>query len=331
MSALDEFRQDPVSGDWVLVATKRGKRPHDLKKYEHFMQPIETCPFEDFGKSGNEVVWAYPNPNPIVTVIRNKYPAVEAGACVPSHEYGPYQVNFAVGWHDIIVFRDHDRHLADFTKDEMILVTRAYKKRYTELMNTAECTAYVFLFHNYGKEAGASLSHPHSQIISLPILPPDVWRSLHGSQRFYKEHHRRVYDLTVTWEKEQARRVIYENDFFIAFCPFVSKNPYEIRIFAKDGHAHFDKMPETLDPYFADIFLAVLNKVRKALNDPPFNFFIHTAPTEAVPGTMHEFYTWHVEILPKVKIDAGFELGTGIEINSVDPDDAAQLYNESGI
>ena len=322
---LNEFRQDLVSGDWVLFSTGR---KHSIRKFEIMHQPKNECPFENLKESQQEIISQYPDEeNPTVTIIKNKFPAVISGICGPDRLEGPVSVHDATGIHEVIVYKDHDRHFSDFSVDQMTDTVRVYKKRYQEIaLEKSNCTSYIMIFHNYGQEAGASISHPHSQIISTPILPPDISRSIRGSYKFYKENKKRVYDVLVNWEREEKKRIVYENDIFIAFCPFFSKNPYEVRIFAKDGHAHFEKMPDELDKYLADALVNVLKKIKTVLNDPPFNFFIHTAPTEAQwdKVNFHEFYHWHIEILPKLSIMAGFELGTGIDINVVDPDQAAE-------
>jgi UDPglucose--hexose-1-phosphate uridylyltransferase len=334
---LNEFRQDLVSGEWVLFATERAKRPLNGENKENSNDykyaSKENCPFEDFQKSGNESLWFYPdNVNWNVAVIKNKFPAVKRGACKPMTTLGFFNIQEAVGYHDLFVYKDHDKTLADFSNDEFVNIIRAYKKRYKEMAELEGCVKYILIFHNYGREAGASIYHPHSQIISLPILPPDVAKSLNGSIEFYKKNEKRVYDVLLNWELKENKRVIYENDLFIAFCPFVSKYPYEVRIFPRDSHAHFEQLPDAFDKYLADAMRVVLNKIKKALNNPPYNFFIHTASVDEDPDSkFHEFYTWHIEILPKIKINAGFEMGTGIDINVVDPDYAAKLLRETNV
>ena len=322
---LNEFRQDLVSGDWVLLASGRAKRPnHDINKKD-FYQPKEGCPFENLKNSGQEIVWGYPeNENWRAMVIKNKFPALKPGLCGPNKKIGPFNSNDATGSHDIIVFRDHDLLFSDFSKEQMVDAIRVYKKRYQELAGSSECVEYVMIFHNYGAEAGASIYHPHSQIISLPILPPDVKSSISGSYDFFQKNKKKVYDLIIEWERSEKKRIAYENDFFIAFCPFVSRSPYEVRVFSKDSHAHFEKMPDEMDKHLADALIAVLQKIKKALGNPPYNFFIHTAPIKEKSESFHEFYHWHIEILPKISISAGFELGTGIETNIIDPDQAAE-------
>jgi len=314
----------------VLIATGRKKRTREAEKRERFYQSPEECPFDDLEKSGQEVVWKQPDPQLWkIAVIKNKYPAVLSGNCGPTEAFGPYSVHGGRGTHDVFIYRNHETQLHDFSTEELVMVTRAYKKHMREIGDSGGCTKYVMLFHNFGREAGASIYHAHSQIISTPILPSSVQRSLFGAYRFHAEHRRRVSDVMMFWEKEQGKRVVLENDFFIAFCPFASRHPAEVRIYPKSGHSHFEEMPDEIDKYFADMLRVVLQKIKKAFDEPSFNFYIHTAPVEQTLGDIHEFYSWHMEILPKLKIDAGFELGTGIDINVVDPDEAATMLREA--
>lgn len=330
---LNEFRQDLVSGEWVLFATGRAKRSQVQKKDndndKDYRSPA-NCPFEDFKRSGNELVWFYPDEkNWQIAVIKNKFPAVVPGICGPGKTAGLFNTHDAIGTHDLFVYRDHDRHLSDFTLDEIVGLICSYKRRYKEIINTKGCIQYILIFHNFGRDAGASIYHPHSQIISMPILPPDVSRSVHGSEKFYREHKNNVYDILVQWELNSRSRIIYENDRFVALCPFASRTPYEVRIFMKKGEPHFEQLPDDFDNELADVLLLVLKKIKKALDDPSFNMFIHTAPVESIHA--HDFYNWHIEILPKAKVVAGFEMGTGVDINIVDPDEAAELLRNTDV
>ena len=329
---LNEFRQDLVSGDWVLYSTQRSRRPQE-HKYADSYQPKEGCPFEDPKASGQEIIEFYPSlagqaeDDWFAASLKNKYPGVKQGICSPGFQNGPFEIHGAIGSHEVIVYKDHEKHFADFSQAEAVNAIRFYKKRYQSISEgeNKDCTRYIMIFHNFGKEAGASIYHPHSQVISTPILPPDVASSISGSYDFYEKNKKRVYDVIIDWEKEQKKRIVYENDLFIAFCPFVSKIPYEVRIFLRDSHAHFEKMPDEFDKYLADALISVLKKIKGALNNPPYNFFIHTAPFEnGLANPAHEYYSWHIEILPKLSISAGFELGTGVDINIVDPDMAAE-------
>jgi len=175
--------------------------------------------------------------------------------------------------------------------------------------------------HNYGKEAGASIYHPHSQIFGISIIPPDVQSSLDGSRRYYHKEGKCVHCVMIEYELKDKSRLIFENEHFIAFCPFASRVNYEVRIFPKFHSPNFEKINENQEKQLAEIFRICLNKIYEKLNNPAYNFFIHTAPTT----TEHiEHYHWHIEILPRISKWAGFEIGTGIEIITVAPEEAAK-------
>jgi UDPglucose--hexose-1-phosphate uridylyltransferase len=327
---LNEFRQDLVSGEWVLFATGRAKSLRDDENKD-FYQTKRECPFEDL--SQQTVVWKYPDENNVSTiVIKNKYPAVRAGLCTTIQEFGPFKTFDPVGDHEVIIFKEHDHGIYMFSADEFKSMVKVYKKRFLELTKESECAKYILIFHNQGKTAGASLYHPHSQIITMPILPPDVAHSINGSFEYYKKHKKRVYAELLEWEQKERKRIVYENKEFIVFCPYVSKYPYELRIFSKESHAHFHQISEASEEFLADAIYTSLQKMKGALDSPPFNMFVHTAPLANDFGVhTHEFYHWHIEIIPHLKIDAGFEMGTGIEVNPVDPDESAEVLRNANI
>ncbi|MBI2063695.1 MAG: galactose-1-phosphate uridylyltransferase [Candidatus Yanofskybacteria bacterium] len=333
---MNEFREDLVSGEWVLFATGRAQRPElaKLKKAKVKTTPKSKCPFENPEKYGNVVVAEYLNKEQsdwAIKVVKNKYPAVLEGDIGLPRKTGPFNVQNAKGIHEVVIFREHDRFLHEFSKEELVETLRVYQERYRTMMDGGTHGKYALIFHNHGIRAGASVPHPHSQIMSIPVLPPDVKRSIHGSEKFYREHNKRIYDVMIDWERSEKKRIVYENKYFIAFCPFVSKTPHEIRIFPQESHAHFEKMPEEQLPYLGEILLLVLRKIQSALENPDYNFFIHTAPLEGSSIDAHEFYTWHIEVLPKVSTFGAFELGSGIDVNITDPDDSARLFRETPV
>jgi UDPglucose--hexose-1-phosphate uridylyltransferase len=339
--AVSEFRQDLVSGSWVLISTGRSKRPHASDQEPKVHPPKEGCPFEDPQAAGNgEPLCVLSHGEELSTkdykdkwtvqVIANKFPALQRGVCGPARINGPARVFDANGFHELVITRDHERSFAQFTSEETQEVLRAYRSRY-EVISRDDCGAYVLIFHNHGPSAGASIYHNHSQIISTPILPPEILASIHGSEQFFKNYGTKVHDLLIEWELDQKIRIVYENEQFIAFCPFTSKSPYEIRIFPKISSARFELIDDKGIVQLADALNTIFRKLHKALGDPDYNFYIHTAPVAKDPSVSYDFYHWHIEIVPRIKIDAGFELATAISINSVDPDEAAQLLRETTV
>ena len=323
---MAELRKDIVSGDWIIIAPRRGRRPHELRKNKSKREvfDIKNCPFEDPGSSGNYPILIYPDRNDWqVQIIKNKFPVLEEhvlGECATEEKSGPYSLIHASGYHDVVITRDHFKNLSELTKKEAMLLFGIIRDRYL-MLSEDNCVGYISIFQNWGSEAGASIYHPHYQIIALPVIPPDVNHSLLGSAENFKENKTCVHCKIIEWEMQKKERVIFENERAIAVAPFFSKEPYETRIFPKKHLSYFEN---TFSEDFDDVIEAlqnVLKKVKEKLNDPDYNFFIHTALLKNKDAFGH--YHWHIEILPKMNISAGFELGTGIEINSVDPDEAA--------
>lgn len=326
---ISELRQDLVSGEWVVVSRARALRPHPkFKKRKRFNQSKKTCPFENPQKSGNKkpvLIYYWPNSKKwILQVIPNKYPAFGKGYCSYEHKEGPYTWLDGVGFHEVIILKDHNKHLATFSEVEINFLFKAYQERYLKLKNRA-CVEYIFIFHNYGIEAGASLSHPHSQLIAIPIIPPDVSLSIKGAKEYWLKNKKCVHCEMIKWEKKVKKRVIFENEEFIVFLPFASKVNFEVRIYPKKHNNCFESITDKERKSLAQVTKIVFEKIYKNLNDPAYNFFIHTAPVES---DFFKFYHWHIEILPKTSIYAGVELGTGIEILSVSPEDAAKLLRQ---
>lgn len=337
---LNEFRQDLVSGDWVLFATGRAKRPNAT---EHSVPDIGTpnqsagadateqagisCPFDDPKASGQEIISEYKKSNgeKWVTVIKNKYPAVRPGACAPIETIGPFSRTAANGFHEVLVTADHDRNFPEFTTEETEIVLGVYRDRYLEI-SKYECGEYIQIFNNSGAKAGATVEHPHSQILSTPVLPPVVARSLRGSADFYKKNRKKVHEVILEWEMGQKKRIVFENNLFVCFCPFSSKRPYEVRIFPKIGCARFELTDDIFLNGCAEALNFCLNRLKKILGGKlDYNFFIHTAPVhESAEPLCSEFYRWHLEIVPHYSILAGFDYSTGIIVNVIDPDKAAK-------
>jgi UDPglucose--hexose-1-phosphate uridylyltransferase len=327
--AQSELRQDIVSGDWILVAPGRKNRPQQFINKDKPKRPSKKgCLFENPEKAGGgfPIIVSPPKESPWIQVVPNKFPAVtHEGIMSVVAKQGPFFVIPGVGHHDLIVTRDHNKNFPKLPLEEARLVMETFRRRYKMLMEDSY-VAYISIFHNWGLNAGASIYHPHYQIITMPIIPPIIQHSLTGSAKYYRDNNRCVYCTAIKWEKSQKKRVIYENDEAIAFAPFVSHNPFEIKVFPKKHISFFeDTSPEVLGSVTEALHRS-LKKIEKKLKYPDYNFFLNTAPTVGKDKNTH--YHWHIEIKPKIQIEGGFELDTGIEINVVDPDTAAEFLRK---
>jgi len=331
---VSQLRKDLVSGGWVIIAPKRTQRPFNFKKASVFKRLkgfIKNCPFEDPQLSGHEapslVLKSAKNKNRwAVQVVKNKYPALNGGIQKIKHE-GPYELRDGVGVHEVVILRDHNKNLYQLSSKEMEGLIRAYILRYQEL-SLLSYISYISIFHNSGPSAGASIDHPHSQIMALPIIPPDVEHSIRGSLNFHRKTGKCVHCVMIDFEKKSRKRIVFENKKFIAVAPFASNQSFEVRIFPKKHSPQFEFMSAEDIKCFSDALSAVLKKISKALGNPDYNFFLHTAPVTAFYYT---HYHWHLEILPKRGTYAGLELGTDVIIVSTLPEDAAKILRSTKI
>lgn len=338
-----ELRFDPVSSDWVVIATFRARKPESFKKEKRkiWREKKEACPFCNITsqetptliyENGRKVPWEQPltpkgrvlarviPPGWTTIVVPNKYPAFTQGPDLQERRQGPYYLMNGIGFHEVIVTRSHTKSIARFSLGQMREVLDVYQERYLDLMNE-KFVNYISIFHNHGPEAGASVAHPHSQLIAVPLTDPDIKGSLEGSERYWSAHKKCVHCMMLEWDLKDGRRIVFENKEFVVLCPFASRVSFEIRIFPKEHHAYFERITAEQKDYLAEAFLTALRKLYKGLANPPHNFFLHTAPCD---GKNYDHYHWHWEILPKTATWAGFELGTGIEISTIEPEKAAE-------
>ena len=333
-----ELRFDLVSGDWVVIATGRARRPETFKKDKKIQEHIlpKDCVFCNLSTQEKPLLVFY-NGKQIETAanggvpkrwsvvsVPNKYPAF-----MPNHQTnkrceGPYHMMDAVGFHEVVITRNHRKQIAQFSQEKIKEVIDVYQDRYVSLMEE-RFVNYVSIFHNHGIEAGASIAHPHSQIIAMPIMDPDIRSGLDHSKDFFKKNKKCAHCLMSKWDIKHKTRIVFENKEFVALCPFASRVAFEIVISPKQHSAYFERITEKQKWGFAEAIQIVMHKLYQGLNNPPYNFFFHTAPCD---GKNYDYYHWHLCILPKTSTWAGFELCTGIEISTIEPEKAAEYLRK---
>jgi len=320
-----ELRQDIVTGDWVVIATGRGKRPDEFAHRDHESNDIgiERCPFENPEASEQEkdvLMYTSGDNQWTLRVFPNKYPAFSRGRMPKQLGEGPYFSMTGTGYHEVIVTRDHYNQLATMESWQVAEVLDAYQDRYLSLMKKKSVN-YIQIFHNHGKESGASLSHPHSQLMAIPVVSPYIQLELTGAERYFRSTRKKVYSVMAEYESETKTRVVYENDAFIAFCPFASRTAFEVWVLPKKSSPYFERLRDQDKFLAAEVLRSALFAIYRGLGDPSYNFYLHTAPCD---GRDYPHYGWHIEILPKTSVWAGFELSTGIEISALEPEKAAE-------
>ncbi len=329
---MSELRKDPVIGRWVIIAVERGNRPEAYIESEPF-KPNGDCPF----CPGHEhmtppEVMAYRPPETArndpgwwVRVVSNKYPALASDGPVQRYGDGMFDRMDGIGAHEVVIETPrHDTSISDMTQGEVQEVLWAYRDRVIELGKDPRFR-YVKIFKNHGRLAGATLAHPHSQIIALPIVPKRVQEELEGAKKYYDYKERCVYcDMNDQEQKDQSR-LVEANERFVAFCPYASRFPFETWIVPRRHDTHFRDIHENDIVPLANLLNRTLYRIKKVLRDPAYNFIIHTTPNEY--GQL-PYYHWHIEVMPKLTQVAGFEWGTGFYINPTPPEVAAEYLRE---
>ncbi|MEK7479023.1 MAG: DUF4931 domain-containing protein, partial [Patescibacteria group bacterium] len=279
-----ELRRDVVSGEWVIIAPRRVGRPLDFShRTPRKKSPKKMCPFENpQATEGGAPLLVRPKDAPeewTLQIIQNKYPALEhgGGKCASFTRKGFYEISEGVGYHRVLVLRAHEKNIPDLSKREVWEIFDALQEHYHELM-LDPCVEYVSMFQNWGPSAGASIYHPHLQIIGIPVVPTGILRSLEGSRKYKRKHHECPHCTILDFEIQEKKRILYASKNVIAFAPFVSREAYEFRIFPRRHNAYFENEKEEVLSEIADVVRRLLGNVRTRLGDPDYNFLIHSAP-----------------------------------------------------
>ncbi len=329
---MPEFRKDPVTGRWVIIATERAKRPSAFAIEKH--APSEgPCPFcvNNESETPPEVL-AYRHPGTghnkpgwWLRVVTNKFPALGVQDSVKRSGEGMYDLINGVGMHEVVIESpEHDLHVGDMEVKQVEEILWAYRDRSIEMRKDRRLE-YVMIFKNHLQDAGATLDHPHSQIIAMPIVPKRVQEELDGALRYFEYKERCVFCDMIDQELKDGLRIVTANEQFIVFFPYASRFPYECWVLPRHHTSNFHDLQKNEVTEFAKALRETMHRLKVVLRDPPFNWMLHTTPLRDGDNA---YYHWHMEIIPKLTRPAGFEWGTGFYINPTSPEDAAKFLNE---
>lgn len=332
---MSELRRDPITGRWVIISVERGKRPTDFISPSSQRKKGGFCPFchgNEYTTPPEIMAFRPPETKPNspgwrLRVMPNKFPALQIYGDLNRMGEGLFDKMNGVGAHEVIVETpEHFQSLSTMPLKAVEDVLWAYYIRLTDLKKDGRFK-YVMIFKNEGEVAGASLEHTHSQLIALPIVPKLVKEEIESASKYYDFKERCIFCDLIRQELEDGRRIIYQNDGYVALAPYASRSPFETWILPKAHEPHFYPPKENFSG-FADILQKVLKQVDRLLDIPPYNFLIHTS---ILRGEMNDYYHWHLELLPKLTKIAGFEWGSGFYINPTPPEEAAKFMREAKV
>jgi len=326
---MPELRQNFFTKEWVIIATERAKRPEELATHrppQSVPSFVEACPFcpGNESKTPPEVMRSPANGSDpwAVRVIPNKFAALSSDVQpTRSLQHLRRRVN-GFGFHEVIIDSpDHASPFALLPDDHVARILGVFKERYNALSVDHRIT-HVTIFKNHGTDAGASMAHPHSQLIATPVIPSQVRHRLHEALRHYDDAGECMFCHMVEREVEDQTRIVLKSELFVAMEVFASATPFATHIFPLRHMATFGEITTAEITDLARVLRTLLAKLYVGLENPDLNFTIRSGPSDYV-GARH--FHWYVSVIPRLTRVAGFELGSGMFINTVLPESAAEF------
>ena len=345
---IREIRINPiVPSESVLVSTARGLRPRkeEAPVERDTRTQVDTCPF----CVGNEdktppTIAAWPNEQDWqVRVVENLFPVLSPQQSGSALNFGLQKVIDGYGRHEVVI--DHPNHGISVSEMEIGHIEGmfgVFRDRMKEIYASDSRIKYVLVFKNFGAAAGASIAHSHSQIVAMPVVPENVVNELNYTRQYYHKYHQNIFhtlvDEALTFEATiydresgEVRRkidvgqyIIERGEYFIAIKPFASRFEWEVQILPLIDQADFlDIKDEHLND-FATVLKHTMQRLNEVLGGVQYNFFMHSLPHSPEWQDCRGSYVWHLEICPRTSIPTGFELGSGLFVSTVSPEDAAE-------
>jgi len=324
---MSEFRQKPSTREWVIIATERVKRPHDFVKGRELKtnelpEYDAGCPFcpgnED--KTPTAVYSETMGGKWTLRVVPNKFAALNDGLPPKREKNGLFLKANGFGIAEVIIETPvHNKTIATMETNEVERVIRAYRSRYLDIIKKEDIN-FITIFRNSGERAGTSLEHPHSQIIATPIIPPHVRNPISQAMESFDSYGTCVYCDIIKEELKLRERIILETDFFVVMSPFAARSPFETRIRPKEHKASFGDISDREIIDLADVLRITLKKIFVGLKNPDYNYIIRSAPYGDEDS---RYLHWYIVIIPKLTTPAGFEISSGIYINTTFPEECA--------
>lgn len=329
---MTELRQNMATKEWVIIADERAKRPDDyIESHTHvtteMQEPFDpNCPFCPGNEERDLEVEVMPANGPWQTrVVYNKYPALSREGELARTFDGVHRRIAGVGHHEIVV--EHPRHnttLALMTSEEIKYVLETFYSRGWSIRKDSRIEQIIY-FKNHRERAGASLKHPHSQIIGLPVVPTDIRHRIEEARRYFDDFGECVFCVMMRDELQKKVRLVTENSHFVAFVLYAAPSPFHVWVLPRQHSVSFLYSQPDEIAALADILRIVSRKLYIGLNDPAYNLIIRSAPVKEISN---DYLHWYVTIIPRLSRTAGFEMGSGMFINPALPEESAAFLRK---
>ena len=331
---MPELRKDTVTGNWVAFAPERKIRPlffqpaaEDTLLPEHCpfcrgnepMTPGEIYAVRDDGSHANRPGWQ-------LRVVPNKFPALQVEGELNKRGEGFYDKMNGIGAHEVVIETPSHSHDVDNLDIRQVThIFRAHKKRILDLKRDQRFK-YIQVFKNHKAMAGATISHSHSQIVALPVIPPAVKEKINRASDHFNTKGRCIFCDIIDHERAFQKRVLFENNDFIVMSPYAPRFPFELVIYPRMHSPSFENTGDAPLESLANIFKDTITRINKVLDQPAYNLVFNNSPFdfENQPNYNRCFH-WHMEVVPVITGTGGFELGTNSYINPTFPEEAVKI------
>ena len=332
---MSHLRQNVITKDWVIFATERSKRPHEFARSHDDMPPElpiykHNCPFckgnenpseTEYLRIEDERGWR-------IRIIPNKYPALSPVGDRIRHSEGIHRSITGVGYHEVLIEHpDHNATIAFMEISDVINILKAYRQRYN-IIRLDQRIESIIIFKNHGEGAGTSLEHPHSQITATPVVPSQIRYRMIEAASYFDDVGECLFCYTLRDELRSKERIVLETEYFVAFIPYAALSPFHLWVFPRNHTSSFGEINEAEIADLAYTLKTVLAKLFYGLNNPACNYTIRSLPTD---GRQSDYFHWYLAIVPRVSQTAGFELGSGMYINTAMPEDSAKFLRDVNV
>lgn len=325
---MPELRQNLVTKEWVIIASERAMRPQDLKAGSPALagkDPDPRCPFCPGNEGESKTLFTLGDKKDWrLRCVQNKHPALAANAPRLEPAGDLYRRLPGEGTHEIIIESpSHTKTLADLTHEQFEDVVAVYQERFRASQANMK-VALTLLFKNHGRASGTTLAHPHSQLVGSSVVPSHIRHRMDEAQKHYEQNAECVVCRMNEEEKKQGRRLLADTQYFSAYILFAALSPFHLWVVPKRHTPSFSDITASEADDLSTVLQTVLRKLGKGLGNPDYSFVIQSTPQDR--GVTEAFH-WYLSLVVRLGHTAGFELGSGMFINNVVPEDAAKFLN----
>lgn len=314
----------------MILAPERSGRPAGTRRHHRPDLPFfeSGCPFcpgnehmtpPEIARVPNDEQWRH-------RVVPNRFPALTADGSPEINGNEHDREMGGLGAQEVVIESPlHDERLDEMDVDRIDSLLRLWRDR-TRTLSAEPWVRAVVVFKNFGIRSGMTLDHPHSQIMAMAVCPPELRLRSDVAEAYLAEHGRNVYADILEDELGSGERLVAVRDSFAAVTPFASRVPFETWILPREQQASFAELRDDQVPELAAMVKSVLSSLRRGAKDPDYNLVVQSAPVGEESSLSSR---WHLVVMPRIATAAGFELGSGMSINCVAPEQAASMMREA--